>query len=321
MKRVILIGVIVSLGLVLPACGSTSPVAAVPPIVPTVLQKPSATSTPVLPIEHTPTASRTLHPASTATPDPSLTYTPSPSATPLPTATWVFHPAGDIIAPILLYHHVADSPQGNRYYINVASFRHQMETLKKLGYTGITVSSLADAITAGGNLPARPVVITFDDGNADIYQNAYPVMKELGFVGTFYIVVGVVDTYHIVTTNQLKAMIADGWEVGSHSMSHADVRNPPNGLRWEAYTSRVELEKKVGGAVKTFAYPFGLSDTFVAKKIKDYGYTSAVGLGVSTHHGLIDLYSLTREEVESSFDLEAFGKLLPWTDIPVSLFP
>lgn len=316
-----MIGILCSL-LLLSACVTPRPISEVTPAS-------TSTHAPFQSATHTqtPAPSITLMPSATRTPLPSptltmtLTPTLTPTHTPQPTPTWSPHPAGDIVAPILLYHHVADGFPNNRYYVDLKTFRLHLETLKQLGYTGITISTLADVIVNGGALPPRPVAITFDDGDEDVYQNAFPIMKELGFVATFYIVVGAVDTYHIVTTDQLKEMIDAGWEIGSHSMTHPDFRNPPNGLRWEGYTSRIELEKKIGVPVKSFAYPFGIFDSFVAKKIKAYGYTSAVGLGNSYKHGMFDLYYLVREEVQSHYDLTAFGKLLPWTDVPTALFP
>jgi hypothetical protein len=139
----------------------------------------------VIPPTFTPTASFTPTPTNTSTP----TNTPLPTDTPVPTQTpeLVWNPAGHVIAPILLYHHVSDEYAGNRYYVTTDNFRAQLQALHDWGYTSITISTLVDVLIHGGNLPPRPVVITFDDGNLDIYQNAFPIMHEMGFVGTFYI--------------------------------------------------------------------------------------------------------------------------------------
>ena len=75
----------------------------------------------------------------------------------------------------------------------------------------------------GGELPARPVIITFDDGNLNIYQNAFPIMHELGFVGVVYIVADHLQLNTYMDVEQLQEMADDGWEIGSHSMSHSDL--------------------------------------------------------------------------------------------------
>jgi hypothetical protein len=96
----------------------------------------------------------------------------TPTRTPTPTQppTLASYPQGYITAPILLYHHVADNGNGIRYFVSRDDFRSQMKALHEWGYTTITTSILAQTITSGGDLPGRPVIISFDDGYADVYQ-------------------------------------------------------------------------------------------------------------------------------------------------------
>jgi hypothetical protein len=68
--------------------------------------------------------------------------------------------------------------------------------------------------------------------------------------------------------------------------------------------------------VKSFAYPFGTIDPYVVTKVQDYGYQSAVGLGVSYEHTMSTLYYLSRMEVQSSYDMDKFASMLPWHDSP-----
>ena len=85
-----------------------------------------------------------------------------------------------VTAPILLYHHIAPPVDDNRYYVAPEVFKTQMEDLVASGYTAISMATLVKVMNDGGPLPDRPIVITFDDGNVDVYQNAFPVMKSLG---------------------------------------------------------------------------------------------------------------------------------------------
>ena len=262
----------------------------------------------------TPTTAMTI----TLTSEPSLTPLPTasptstPTVTPAATATWAIHPAKQVTAPILLYHHIA--VKDDRYYISPDVFRQQMETLISLGYTGITVPQLVEVLQHGGELPERPVVITFDDGDLDVYQNAYPIMQELGLVGTFFVVGTRLNSEAVISVDQLKEMTSTGWAVGCHSMTHVDLTLNHDALTYEAGNCKSLLEKEVGVPVVTFAYPYGTMDEFVAGKVAKYGYTSAVGLGTSSNHTWGTLYYLSRLEVQNTYDLATFKALLPWGD-------
>jgi len=250
----------------------------------------------------------------TATPQPTLTHTPAPTATatPQPTPTWAFNPSGKVIAPILLYHHIAETDVPNRYYVPPTQFEEHMKWLADNGYTTIPVTLLVEALTKGAELPARPVVITFDDGDLDVYTNAFPIMQRYGQVGVFYLVAGWKDAKTVVPKENISEMIAAGWEIGSHSMTHLDLTKNHSELGREVVASRQVLKDTFQAAVNTFAYPFGSIDPPSANKVIEAGYLAGMGLGVSYTHTLYDWYYLNRLEVRSDYTMEQFIALLPW---------
>jgi peptidoglycan/xylan/chitin deacetylase (PgdA/CDA1 family) len=247
---------------------------------------------------------------------PTLTNTPTPTETPIPTETpeAIFNPGGDVIAPILLYHHVSEAGGGNRYFVTPEVFQAQLQALRDWGYTSLTVSDLVNVLINGGELPARPVVITFDDGNIDIYQNAFPIMQEMGFVGTFYIVGNRLQSKYYVDAEQLKEMINAGWEIGDHSMSHIDLTLDHSVIGYEAATSRSVLVDALGVSINTFAYPYGKIDDFVVNSISEYGYRAGMGLGTSWRHTWGTIFYMSRIEVQGSYDMAKFASLLPWSN-------
>jgi peptidoglycan/xylan/chitin deacetylase (PgdA/CDA1 family) len=272
---------------------------------------PTVTITPFQAMTFTPIPpTETLTPTIVNSPTPSFTFTPTF------TATWVYNEAGKVVAPILLYHHVSDDVPDNRYYVPLSVFDEQMKTLKDWGYTVIPISTLVKALTDGGPLPARPVVITFDDGNLDIYQNAFPIMARYGFPGTFYIIEGSLGAKSYVSIDDLEEMIAGGWEIGSHSITHSDLTQNHGNLAQEIAYSKIYLEQELNTQVNTFAYPYGLIDDTVVDKVVNYGYLAAVGLGTSVTHTSSTLFYLSREEVQSGYDLATFESLLPWQGVP-----
>lgn len=266
-----------------------------------------------------PTASATLtttpSPTDTPTPTSSPTATsagvPTPTNTPTLTATptwaWV---QGRVEAPILLYHHIADDSSSNRYYVSPENFRQQMLYLQQQGYTTITPSILVEALVHGAQLPPRPVVITFDDGNLDVYTAAFPILRELDFIGAFYIVGDRLGAEGFVGAAELRELVDAGWEIGSHGMTHADLTLDHTILRLEILESRLLLEDALGVPVRSLAYPFGLADEMVVNKTEDYGYIAGMGLGTFNEHTLGTIFYLSRQEVRYEYDLEAFGGLL-----------
>ncbi len=188
----------------------------------------------------------TITPTASQTPTITLTPSPTSTATPTITPTWIKHPKGKpIFAPILLYHHIRDIEKPGRYDVSPATFETQLQYLKQWGYTSITIGQLVDALKYSDPLPEKPVIITFDDGALDVYQNAFPIMQKLGFVGTFYIVSNRLRAIDFVNVTQLREMIAAGWEIGSHSHSHKDLTSEPQfhqcrGIRIEEGTDRCD---------------------------------------------------------------------------------
>jgi peptidoglycan/xylan/chitin deacetylase (PgdA/CDA1 family) len=261
----------------------------------------------------------TLHPASTSTPVPTAADTATPTVT--LTATWAVQGPGQIVCPILLYHHIAEAPASDSaaaraYYVLPGDFEAQLKALHDWGYTAISASQLAEAILYGAVLPAHPIVISFDDGNLDVYQNAFPRMQAYGFIGVAYIIADALHADGYMDPEQLKELAAAGWEIGSHSMTHSDLRKYPDRLYMESGQSRVLLQDAIGGSVRTFAYPYGLADGAVTRQVQTDGYLSAAGLGGGWRQGLFNLYYLSRRPVISGIDLQTFASYLPWPGVP-----
>jgi peptidoglycan/xylan/chitin deacetylase (PgdA/CDA1 family) len=273
--------------------------------------KPS--QTPFQPATFTPTLVPTETPTLTA----SATQTPTPSHTPTPTLTptWIFNEPGQVVAPILLYHHVEGDVSYSRYYVSVPDSKAQMKALKKWGYTAIPISLLLEALIDGAELPPKPIVITFDDGNRNIYENAFPVMKMLNFPGVFYIVGNRVNSgTDIAHVPELREMVDAGWEIGSHSYTHSDLTLNHGGARYEILQSKLDIEDVLGVDVQTFAYPFGMVDPFLAQKVNDYGYSAGMGLGLSWTHTWSSMFYLNRIEIHGHFTVDQMGALLPWQE-------
>jgi len=305
-------------GLLLTACSDSASAEFVPtnlPIKPgevaSISVNDQLTDTPFQPATFTPT----LVPTETPTLTPSLTITPSPTNTPTPTSTptWIIREAGLVEAPILLYHHVEGEVSYSRYYVSVPDFRAQMQALHDWGYTVIPLSLLLETLIHGGELPEKPVVITFDDGQLDIYENAFPIMQEFGYPGVFYIVANrLYSGTDIAHVPELREMVEAGWEIGSHGYTHTDLTLDHSIVQYEIQQSKLDIEAALGIKVKTFAYPFGTIDPYLAQKVSDYGYRAGMGLGTSWTHTWGNLFYLERIEIYGSYSIAQMAARLPW---------
>lgn len=252
-------------------------------------------------------------PAPTETPVPFVTPTAA-LTDPAPVVHLVKQGPDKVTCPILLYHVIADYQTANPYVVSPQEFRDQMQALKDWGYTSISASQLVEALNLGAMLPERPIVITFDDGDESVYTQAYPIMREFGFVGVNYLVVNYVGAPNHMTVDQLKKLAAAGWEAGSHSITHADLTKS-NNTEWEVVQSRLQLEKLLGAKVETIAYPYGKMIPNMLKTVAQ-NYRAGMGLGSSVVQNKWDLYYLWRRPVNPGWSIQTFGSFLPWSAPP-----
>lgn len=262
------------------------------------------------------TATEAPEPSPTFTPPPTHTSTPTLTPSITPTPTWAWHPPGEVVAPILLYHHVDYENNSERYNVTPERFAEQMQALDDWGYTAITITQLIKAITEGTELPPRPVVITFDDGHISVYENAFPIMLDHGFPGVTYVVANRLKAEGFTGVEELVEMASAGWEVGSHSYTHTNLGEDTSVVRYEVLQSKLDLEDALSFPINTFAYPFGGFKPLVGDKVLRYGYLGGVGLGKNWTHNSDSLFFLQRIEVNGAYDLETFASLLPWSDLP-----
>jgi peptidoglycan/xylan/chitin deacetylase (PgdA/CDA1 family) len=213
--------------------------------------------------------------------------------------------------PILLYHHVAPSDGSDRFTVSPDDFEDQMQMLFELGYETITPSQLVASIQCSNPIPEKSVLITFDDGHADVYQYAFPIMEQHGFFGAMYVVANRTQAPGFLSVDQLREMIESGWEIGSHTITHPDLAElSTQDLHEELKNSRLTLEDLLEVEIVSLAYPFGSFSPQVAREAVKAGYTNAMGLGILNTHGMETRYYLSRREVAGQVDLTMFMALL-----------
>jgi peptidoglycan/xylan/chitin deacetylase (PgdA/CDA1 family) len=192
------------------------------------------------------------------------------NATPQP--GWEPH-AGPV--PILEYHVLGAAPADAPYpelYVTRPDFHRQMDWLEEHGYEAVTLEMVERAWYDGGTLPAKPVVLSFDDGYRPQFTYALPELRRHGWPGVLNLKAEGSDLY----TSNVEAMIDAGWELAAHTIHHLDLTTlGSEQLREEVAGSREILRREYGVPVADFCYPAGQFDETVIAAVKAAGYTAA----------------------------------------------
>ena len=242
----------------------------------------------------------------------------SPTPTVAPTAMRPLLPDGvprEATVPVLMYHHVGEPPPGadairGDLTVLPSQFEAQLAYLSEEGYQTIHLSDLIMYLQMGRRLPPKPIVITFDDGYRDVFTNAYPLLKKYGFVATFFIITQLADEGRegYLSWAEIKALHAEGMEIGSHTYTHPDLRGKPyDYVVWQVLGSKEAIEARTEEPVRVFSYPSGRYDQQVVEVLKSTSYWGAVAIGQGVHQSSDRTFELQRIRVRGSYSLRDFA--------------
>jgi peptidoglycan/xylan/chitin deacetylase (PgdA/CDA1 family) len=199
---------------------------------------------------------------------------------------------------VLMYHRIAEESEfssRNWTQISREHFRRHLLLLEKWGFTPITFKDYLLFLKNQLHLPKKPVIITLDDGYEEVYNIAFPMLKEMGWNAVVFVIgdkrikmdlwnAGSIPEHpNLLNSSQIHEIHEAGFEIGSHSMSHRFLPAAPCLTAWyEISKSKEELEDLLGSRVFSFCYPYGAVNEQVKQLVKKAGYE--VGCGVFTGH-------------------------------------
>jgi peptidoglycan/xylan/chitin deacetylase (PgdA/CDA1 family) len=185
-------------------------------------------------------------------------------------------------APGSTVHGVATGKPGTAtypgLYVPADEFAAQMQALKAAGWHAVTMDQLDAYWTRGVPLgPGKPIVLTFDNGYASQYVNALPILKKLGWVGNENIQLsGLPPSQGGLTEDQVRGLLADGWELDTQGISHADlIALDASQLHYQVATARQILQKRYGVPINWFCYPSGHYNATVIAEVKAAGFVGS----------------------------------------------
>ncbi|SNY69208.1 polysaccharide deacetylase family protein [Enterobacter sp. CC120223-11] len=199
--------------------------------------------------------------------------------------------------PILTYHHILRDEENTRFRhtsttTSVRAFSNQMTWLRDQGYTTLTMYQLEGYIRNKMNLPARSVVITFDDGLKSVDRYAYPVLKEYGFKATAFIISSRIKRHpqkwdpkslQFMSISELR-QIQDVFDIQSHThfLHRVDGYRRPILLSRSYHNILFDFERsrraltQFNPHVLYLSYPFGGYNATAVQAANDAGFHLAV---------------------------------------------
>ena len=176
--------------------------------------------------------------------------------------------------PVLMYHSISND--NNKISVSVLNFKKQMRFMHSLGYMGCSLNKI------NSNTSKKKIVITFDDGYENIFTKAMPVLKELDFSATCFIVSKKIGYFNdwdknqknfkkkrIMNKKQIKNWIKNGFEIGSHSMDHYNLNNLSSiQKKIQILKPKQFFKTNYGINIQSFSYPFGCYNEDCLKILK-----------------------------------------------------
>ncbi|MFC6225144.1 polysaccharide deacetylase family protein [Hymenobacter artigasi] len=235
--------------------------------------------------------------------------------------------------PVLMYHKIPDAPLATKHHIYVTkdNFEKHLAYFKKQNLTPITFADYlkyANGERSLADFPARPIILTFDDGYTDNYTNLLPLMQHYGYRGVLYLL-GDADVRHnqwdlvadpteprsdIMDLAQKRAFVAAGWEIGAHTMSHPRLTTLPlPEAAAEIQRSKAALEADLQTEIVTFAYPYGDLNEAVKDTVREAGFALGIATdtgGLTIEADRMQVFRVNMFPNESTSSL--FKKTSPW---------
>jgi len=220
--------------------------------------------------------------------------------------------------PILSYHRFSKKRSG-KMIVTEANFEAQMKFLSRNGYHVITMNQLFDFLEFKSQIPDKSVVITIDDGWLSFKDIALPILKKYNFPATLFIYNDFIGSKKAMSWEQLKMLASSMIDIQCHTQSHRNLgiikKNESltdylKSLEQEIVLAKTVIKKKLGKNCRYFAYPYGATNQFVIKMLKEHGYRGALGVARKGNPFFINPYNIHRSMIYGNYDIEKFKKNL-----------
>lgn len=224
---------------------------------------------------------------------------------------------------VLMYHRIGDAHNDweRKYCVSPGNFAAQMQMLASNGMQAVSIDTFISWLMGARELPVGSFLLTFDDGFLGVHEHVLPVLNELGWPATVFLVTGLLggrdewcreenpsgETYPLLGMREIKALMASGFSFHSHTRSHLQLPTLNDvELADQLSGSKADIERLLDIRCDYLAYPFGMVDERVVKAAQAAGYTAAFSVRPGFNRRGEERYRIRR--------LDVFG-----TDTPAML--
>lgn len=225
------------------------------------------------------------------------------------------HPASakkstDIEIPVLLYHVVSHNPDPNNLYqFSVKEFEKQMVYLKENGYRTLTIKQYFNILDGKAAMPAKPILLTFDDNSNDFYPNVYPILDKYDLKATQFTVSDWVNGSWNMTAEEITTVMENGIDIQNHTVTHPFLNQMNYDQQFkEINDATASLKSLTGKTTNVFAYPYGAYNADTISVLENLGFQGAftVAGGLSTDEG--SRYEIPRIMILNGDTLDDFAR-------------
>ena len=215
--------------------------------------------------------------------------------------------APQVHIPILMYHYISTPPNAldkvrRDLSVDPSVFEEQMHYIATHNFTTITLDQAYAGIEGKGTLPAKPLVLTFDDGYRDFYDTALPILQKYHLKAAVYVVASFASNPAYMSWDVLDTVVASGLvEIGSHTLTHADLPYKSDAQVFdEVVLSKRILEEHFHRAITSFCYPYGGYSDKIVQVVRQAGYKGATTTVAGSWHGKNSLLLLSRVRIKNA---------------------
>lgn len=220
--------------------------------------------------------------------------------------------------PILMYHYIdpvpADADAIRRdLTIPPEIFAAHLDRIQALGFETISLQTLLRHLATGSDLPAKPIILTFDDGYDNHYSHVFPLLQERDMTGTFFIVATFPTSGNTsyMTWDRIREMAAAGMEIESHAQFHDSLAGRSDAyLREQAMASALVFEQELGHTPRIISYPLGHYDPNTIRVYREQGYRAGITVRNGLVHDTNRLFHLHRIRIHGYHDADDVAWLL-----------
>lgn len=205
---------------------------------------------------------------------------------------------------ILVYHRIGRENSWDGLTISERLFEEQMQFVRRR-CRPMTLEALVRDVFEGRVIPPRALAVTFDDGYADTYDLAFPILQRIKIPATLFITTAYMDRVDsppsgapMLSWKRVLEMQKKGVDIGSHTLTHPNLAQCSlEEVRRQLIGSRERIERKLGKPARLFAYPYGRAQTFnpaVQTCVSQAGFLAACTMLPGSNGPDTDRYALRR---------------------------